>query len=298
MSDDEFDLDFIGNASKKVHENWDNKFPSVGKFKENPSPEKNAVLNVAPTPPKRSKGKENCESVSIHVSDDDENVAVTPPSSMPNTPQSTVRGAARTKKTQKALEKLLKSSDSLKRNDSNVSISDETTVVLSDDEDEKDIEIKVKWKSEILRVNVTPKEKMGKIADRIADNVGLPVGELNLFHNKTEKIITRDETVGGLKLSIVSVLQARARLQSSKDTSNDDGIELKLQTKDRRAQPLIVKVRPTDSMDIVMQKFSDESSTPREKLKFFFDGEELVGTDTVEDLELEGGECFDVHVSS
>ena len=45
-----------------------------------------------------------------------------------------------------------------------------------------------------------------------------------------------------------------------------------------------------------MNKYSEETGIERNKLKFYFDGEELQGGDSAEDLELEGEECFDVHV--
>ena len=112
----------------------------------------------------------------------------------------------------------------------------------------------------------------------------------------SEEQISRDSTVCGLGLSIVSVLYGRGRVVA--EGAKDEGtIQVKLQTKDRRAQPVILDIRPIDTMETVMEKFSTQTGLDRKKLKFFFDGEQLEGETTAEDLELEGGECFDVHVA-
>ena len=52
-----------------------------------------------------------------------------------------------------------------------------------------------------------------------------------------------------------------------------------------------------DKMEIVMARYTSETGLARTKLKFFFDGEPLDGGSTAEDLELEGGECIDVHIT-
>ena len=74
------------------------------------------------------------------------------------------------------------------------------------------------------------------------------------------------------------------------------GIELRLQTKDRRSQAVLVTIFPTEQMKEVMDKYVQKSGISREKVKFFFDGEELEENQTAEELEMEGGECIDVHI--
>ena len=49
-------------------------------------------------------------------------------------------------------------------------------------------------------------------------------------------------------------------------------------------------------MKEVMDKYIQKIGTSREKVKFFFDGEELEESQTAEDLDMEGGECIDVHL--
>ena len=76
------------------------------------------------------------------------------------------------------------------------------------------------------------------------------------------------------------------------------GIELRLQTKDRRSQAVLITVFPTEQMKEVMDKYVMKSGVGREKVKFFFDGEEIEENQTAEELEMEGGECIDVHIQA
>ena len=76
------------------------------------------------------------------------------------------------------------------------------------------------------------------------------------------------------------------------------GVELRLQTKDRRSQAVLITILPTEQMKEVMDKYVQKSGICREKVKFFFDGEELEENQTAEELEMEGGECIDVHIQA
>ena len=49
-------------------------------------------------------------------------------------------------------------------------------------------------------------------------------------------------------------------------------------------------------LSIAMMKFSEEVELPLNRLKFFFDGDLVDAESTPNSLELEGGECLDVHV--
>ena len=115
---------------------------------------------------------------------------------------------------------------------------------------------------------------MGKVIDLVAERVGVTVGEISLYQGEnSEEPKSRDTTVSGLGLSIVSVLYGRGR-----------------------AGPVLLDITPTDNMETVINKFSAQAGIERSKLKFFFDGETLEGNDTAEDLELEGSECSYIHV--
>jgi len=312
MSDDEFDVDFVSAATRNVQNNWKKSFDKKVETKSVKTTSK-TKLDCDPAPThKNKKGKENAaENVTeenVELLDSDEDVTLTPPGSPRGETPKTVRGAKMTKKTQKALEQIKtktivmekSSSRRSKHGKGNTSMGEEGLLLISDEEDnsEKTFDLKVRWKSDIVRVAVKKNEKMGKVMDRVAEKVGVTVGEISLYQGENgEEQILRDSTVSELGLSIVSVVYGRGRVIT--EEGKDEGtIRVKLQTKDRRAQPVMLDIMPTDKMETVMDKFSSQAGLDRDKLKFFFDGEVLDGSSTAEDLELEGGECIDVHMTS
>lgn len=72
-------------------------------------------------------------------------------------------------------------------------------------------------------------------------------------------------------------------------------LELKIQGQNKGAV-VIVAIRPQDPMKVLMQKYADATSNDISQLVFNFDGEQLSPDDTPEVLDLEGGECIDVHI--
>ena len=308
-SDDEFGLDFVSQAAKTVQTNWKKSFDRKSDPKPVPTGSKTKHISDPAPACKIKRGKENEVSVeAVEVLSDEGEVSITPPASPLVTTGKAVRGANRTKKTQKALELLQtanvvknKSESRRSRGRGNVSLGEEGLLCISDEEKEgvKDsMELKVRWKTDIVRVKVSQGDRMGKVMDKLAVEVGMTVGDISLYLGEnSEDQISRDSTVSGLGLSIVSVLYGRGRVVAE-GTKEEGTIQVKLQTKDRRAQPVLLDIRSTDTMETVMDKFSSQAGLDRGKLKFFFDGEQLEGDVTAEDLELEGGECIDVHVAT
>jgi len=304
MSDDEFDVDFVSQASNKVKNNWKKKIDLDEQEVIYHSSRKQKRLTDSNSNV-QSEGEADIDDC-VEVIDDPSielEVNITPPGSPQMTPRA-VRGANRTKKTQQALDQLktsnLRNLNEVSRENkrkNNTSIN-EGVLLLSDDEDlDNCFELKVRWKTDIVRVTVGIKERMGKVMDKVANEVGVAIGDVSLYLSEERNDqISRDDTVDGLGLSIVNVLYGRNRV-ITEGTNDTDKIELKLQTKDRRAQPVMLNIKPTDVLETVMESFSAQTGHARCKLKFFFDGEPLDGKLTAEDLELEGGECIDVHVS-
>lgn len=72
-------------------------------------------------------------------------------------------------------------------------------------------------------------------------------------------------------------------------------LELKIQGQNK-GTVVVVAIRPEDQMKVLMQKYADATGTDLSKLVFNFDGEQLSPDDTPEMLDLEGGECIDVHI--
>jgi len=307
MSDDEFDLDFVSQAAETVKTNWKKTFDKKIEPKAANAGSKTRLGSDPAPAHKNKRGKENEEDTkAAEELLSDEEVSITPPASPSGTPAGKgVRGAKMTKKTQKALEQL-KTTNVIKekkesrrsRGRGNTSLEDGLLLISDEEQESEDsIELKVRWKTDIVRVKVSQRDRMGKVMDKVAEEVGVTVGDIRLYLGaNSEEQISRDSTVSGLGLSIVSVMYGRGRVVA--EGEKDEGtIQVKLQTKDRRAQPVMLDIRPTDNMETVMDKFSCKSGLDRGKLKFFFDGEVLEGAATAEELELEGGECIDVHVT-
>ena len=242
-------------------------------------------------------------------------ITITPPGSPSNSPPSTekpTRGSKRTKKTEQALKKIQKSkvrNDLLRSADMSLAQADRE--IISQNlrnryhvvREEATFELKVRWKAEVFRFEVKQTDKMSKVIEKIAELASISVNDISLYKDQVSGVsMSREATVQSQGLSIVSVLHARAKVitvDEDGDTplkAHTGAIELKLQTKDRRAQPVTVKINTSDKMEVVIQKYCEETKIERGKVKFSFDGEQLNPDETAEDLDLEGGECIDVHV--
>ena len=202
MEDDEdFDFDFVGNASKKVHANWAKDFNREKSESERTVRQEKALerrekavcdksdqINPKGTSPVKL-GKENNIEVIENVKESESPVSITPPGSPTGgTPSSAraVRGANRTNKTKKALAQLKKTTTISARSE-NVGLRN-VVLALSDEEDgaeeacnEDEVEVKVMWKGKVMRVTVGRAEKMGKVVDRVTGIVKVPSNSLLLY---------------------------------------------------------------------------------------------------------------------
>ena len=302
-SDDEFDFDFVDAASKKVQSKWEKNFhkdtsDKTPSQRSGSEPVRSEEVEEAEVPAARA-GKENClRAAAREEAAAASDVSLTPPASPTGTtPRGAkkVRGANRTAKTRLALETLSKTVvSSVKRGRRSL----EGGVVeeggeVSSGEEEDTVEVKVRWKTKVVRVVVGRGERAGRMMDRVAEMVGLVAGEVVVYRG--EEAIGREEVVGGLGLTVTSVLQGRARVVVEGEVEQG-GLELRLQTKDRRSKPVLVTIQPTDKMRVVVEKYMKQTGVARDKLRIELDGEELEEEETAEGLELEGGECLDVHL--
>ena len=326
---DDFDLDFVNSASNKVKTTWSKNNLEKGSLKDL-TDVTNTLSESCPVPSKKKKGKDNfIDSVSVpgkkkateaeEFSESDEevsdskksisrDVSITPPGSPGATPDKPGRGAKRTKKTEQALKKIQKAKEN-----TNAVLRNANTLLNYEDRcsnyrprssvEDNSFELKVRWKADVLRIEVDPSFRMSQVLEAVAGKAGVTARELSLYQDQVSgAAIPRDATVRALGLSIVSVLHARVKVVTVEEDGEEagrgeQGIEVKLQTKDRRAKHVTLRIEPQDKMETVMEKFCQESELERAQVKFFFDGELLNPDETAEDLELEGGECIDVHVN-
>lgn len=317
-SDDDFGpLDICSSAAAGVRQHWSKSFDKTEIEKNVLKKPISVGSEEVVTPNKKSKkGKENVQqtkakkpsyTIGDNSDDDDDDIVtksgsnqvnITPPASPTGgTPGSAnaraVRGANRTKKTTQALQKLQTANFRQPKGkplSRNISINgDDSLLETVELEDDDSFELKIRWKAQVIRLSVQPVDRMGKVMDRLAEEVGKQPGDVVLYGG--EEPLKREDTVAKLGLSIVSVLEARPKVDVH---STDDRIEIKLQSKDRRAN-VLVKIKPMDNMKFVMEEYAKKSGLSLDTLKFTFDGEDLDPEETAESLELEGGECIDVH---
>ena len=59
---------------------------------------------------------------------------------------------------------------------------------------------------------------------------------------------------------------------------------------------LYINVELTDKIITVVEKYIQKTGVQRENVRLFIDGEQVDESETVEDMDLEGGECIDIHI--
>jgi hypothetical protein len=57
----------------------------------------------------------------------------------------------------------------------------------------------------------------------------------------------------------------------------------------------MLKMRPTDKFQVLMESYAKATQTDLRQIKFFFDGERLDPEETPESLDFEDGEIVDVY---
>ena len=202
LDDDEFDFDFVNNASKKVQSNWSKDFnreKSERSTKRDKATEKEGEVGCTEktetpcqTSPVKKAGKENSLGKTDEAKAVESPVQITPPGSPTGgTPLGTraVRGANRTNKTKKALAQLKKTTAvSSGRLAVRESARLEEDLLSSDEEKEEEgiskednIEVKVVWKGKVERVTVGWSERIGRVMDRVALMVGVASSSLLLY---------------------------------------------------------------------------------------------------------------------
>ena len=79
--------------------------------------------------------------------------------------------------------------------------------------------------------------------------------------------------------------------------SSANMLQFKVQSQNR-SSVVSIFIRAEDAMIVLMEKYSSQTSYPLTNLTFMFDGEILREDDTPTSLDLEGGECIDVHIKN
>jgi len=163
--------------------------------------------------------------------------------------------------------------------------------------------VKIKWKWEVIRVQINKTSKLGVMFDRFASQVEIDGDDIEYVLDG--RVLKRSDTCQEVGITITSFVHAskvnrqatHEKTEESIEEVNDDGmIELKIQCADRKSVQMM-RVKPNSPFEIMMKDYAVKMSTKLEAIRFVFDGEALNRLDTPEDLDLEGGECIDAHIA-
>jgi hypothetical protein len=202
-----------------------------------------------------------------------------------------VKGGKRTAKTKKALnklqgfnarqEQLAKLADKSFNND-----------IVDLENKIEEFSVKIQWRGQMLRFSVNDDTRIGELIDNFADSIKEKAEYISLLCN--DKALQRLDTLKDQDISLTSILEARKAMKRVEDKS--DVIELKLQTSDRKLFKMI-SAKITDKFQVVKDLYVAElkiKAPKAKKIVFKFDGDIINGEKTLQELDLEGGECIDV----
>lgn len=314
-SDDEFDLNFVSNASKTVKKKW-KKIDSELKDVTNTASDQQEI----PKKKKKSGFMDSNEDITSNLStknegddtDDDEvktkteessKVSLTPPGSPAANVKVKVRGAKATKKTEQALSRLKGETQRLVmrgrqagRAGGGLEHQDMEDCQLISSSLPQTFQLKIVWKTKVERIDVAGSDRVGKVTEDFSKKVGAERGAISLYKEELAvEPLPREQTLAELGMSHVTVIHARTKILTAEEAEKEL-LEVKLRTVDKRASEVLLKIRPTDTMETLMNNYSKQTGIERANLKFYFDGEPLESGVTAEKLELEDGDIFDVKV--
>ena len=317
-SEDEFDVNFVSNASKTVKKKW----------KKIDSEELKDVTNTAVGPeiPKKKKKTSfmdnedttttkdlSAKSEGFEEDEDDDEVktkvdtsskvSLTPPGSPAASAQVKVRGAKATQKTKKALIKLQEERQRLVMTGrqagkvwGDLEHRDMEDCQLVSSSTPQTFQLKICWRDKVERIEVAVRDRIGKVAEEFTKKVGGERGEISLYREEISvDPLPREQTLGELGISLVTVIHARTKILTAEEAEKEL-LKVRLRTQDKRASEVVVKIKPTDIMETLMNSYSQQTGIDRANLKFFQDGEQLESGVSAQDLDLEDGDVLDVKV--
>ncbi|XP_043232800.1 uncharacterized protein CG4449-like [Amphibalanus amphitrite] len=152
----------------------------------------------------------------------------------------------------------------------------------------------------VIRLQMKRSDRLQRLFDAVADELSLPVqrvclGQRDVIYSPHQ---TPDDVALGpfdmIEFWEVSSARAAPAAPAVPQPVDPNSIELKVQSAERRGA-VTVRLGRTEPMSVLMERYARQKGAELAKLRFRFDGEALDPSDTPETLDLEGGECVDVH---
>ncbi|CAH1643037.1 unnamed protein product [Spodoptera littoralis] len=171
------------------------------------------------------------------------------------------------------------------------------------DNDNEEMSVKVYWQNlEVFKFKIRKYQKLTQIFNYFMEKEGVGNDKLLFMYN--DRIIKMDDTPDSINYSIAKFIDGGIVNQnvSHLATSNSsekviNGIKIKFQCQNMK-KPFETTLGADDKFAAAMVKCAEHLEVQLERLKFYFDGDLISNKSTPRDLELEGGECIDVKISS
>ncbi|XP_047040727.1 dentin sialophosphoprotein-like [Helicoverpa zea] len=183
--------------------------------------------------------------------------------------------------------------------------SDDVEIVDMDslEDDNEEMSVKVYWRSlEIFKFNIRKYQKITQLFNYFSEKEGVSSNHLLFIYN--DKILKMDDTPDSINYNIAKFIDGgivnqdvRKLIAGNNENNESSGFKLKFQCQNKK-KPFETFMNPHEKLMLAMIKCAEHLETPLERLRFYFDGDLISSKNTPQDLELEGGECIDVKISS
>ncbi|XP_050426148.1 uncharacterized protein CG4449 [Adelges cooleyi] len=197
---------------------------------------------------------------------------------------------------------------------------DDDDVIINEKKDEEDIpmdvlnrivNVKVYWrKSQTHRFPLRMFQSLESIFEHFAKLEDIKTSHVRLeLHNKP---VLPSDTPHSINYKIYDFIDGdiefyksiaeRAAEEKEKDeeptdNDDDDDVEFSIRQKDVK-RPILMSMKKSDKMIILYIKLSEKLGFDINSFTLEFDGDKIKKTDTIESLDLEGGECFELFQKS
>lgn len=162
---------------------------------------------------------------------------------------------------------------------------------------DRNVVVKVRTRSGIRRFSMKAAEPFGKIISQLAEQEG--VTEDKIMLSLSDINIVGYDTPISIKLNVADIIECVVvnvpLMTDGIDAENTDKINIKVQGNDANLKKSF-QVSKTEPLDKLMTAYCQFRKLPRSRLKFHFDGDEITGSDTPVDLDMEEDDVIDVRV--
>ncbi|KAL9891804.1 DNA repair protein Rad60 [Glossina fuscipes fuscipes] len=171
------------------------------------------------------------------------------------------------------------------------------------DEDNHEINVKIKWKGKPEVFKLRKYQKFLDIYEKLAARENINIR--NIVLNIDNYFVTPEDTPDSIDYKVYQFINGRVLESRLKTLANDtqqkqrkvNDIPLKIQS-DKWKKPLEINIPKEGKFLILYIKCEEELRLRRDQLKLSFDGDLLEYDSTPADLDLEGGEVIDLVIKN